>query len=122
MSKQPLALAEVKKIPTPKSATKSVVNQKKIHELLRLVVEGEQDQAEAMIKKDKNLLLAAGRIIDLSGREFERITAFQYALWALDWHMWTMIQKYLPTERKPSSGPCWNQKVRRMANILAYNC
>ncbi|MBS0351566.1 MAG: hypothetical protein JSR33_10365, partial [Proteobacteria bacterium] len=34
----------------------------------------------------------------LSGREFKQITAFQYALWALDYHMWTMIQKYLPQE------------------------
>ena len=26
------------------------------------------------------------------------MTAFQYALWSVDWHMWTMIQKYLPIE------------------------
>jgi hypothetical protein len=37
-------------------------------------------------------------VTDLSGREFKGITAFQYALWALDWHMWTMIKKYLPRE------------------------
>jgi hypothetical protein len=60
------------------------------------VAEGEQDKAEALIQKDKNLLLHAGTVMDLSGREFKDITAFQYALWALDWHMWTMIQKYLP--------------------------
>lgn len=69
-----------------------------IEQLLKLVVEGEQDQAEALIKKDPQLLLATGNIIDLSGRSFENITAFQYALWAMDYHMWTMIQKYLPVE------------------------
>jgi hypothetical protein len=42
----------------------------------------------------------AGRVTDLSGREFQSITAFQYALWALDWHMWAMIQKYLPVEQQ----------------------
>ena len=71
---------------------------KRWSQLLRFVAEGEQDKAEALIQKDKNLLLHAGTVTDLSGREFKRITAFQYALWAMDWHMWTMIQKYLPKE------------------------
>ena len=75
-----------------------MVDQKAVEKLLRLVAEGEQDQAEEMLKKDKNLLLVAGTVTDLSGREFKQITAFQYALWALDWHMWRMMQKYLPTE------------------------
>jgi hypothetical protein len=71
---------------------------KALGELLKCVAEGEQDQAEALIKKDSKLLLAAGKVTDLSGRTFDNITAFQYALWAMDYHMWTMIQKYLPTE------------------------
>ena len=67
-------------------------------QLLRYVAEGEQDEAEKLIEGNKNLLLHAGTVTDLSGREFKGITAFQYALWAMDWHMWTMIQKYLPEE------------------------
>ena len=67
-------------------------------ELLQYVAEGEQDKAEALIQTDKNLLLHTGTVKDLSGREFKPITAFQYALWAMDCHMWTMIQKYLPQE------------------------
>ncbi|MBS0349593.1 MAG: protein kinase [Proteobacteria bacterium] len=67
-------------------------------QLLQFVAEGEQDKAEAMIQKDKNLLLTKGNVKDLSQREFKQITAFQYALWAMDWHMWKMIRKYLPTE------------------------
>ena len=69
-----------------------------MNQLLQYVAEGEQDKAEELIQKDKNLLLHAGTVKDLSGREFKQITAFQYALWAMDWHMWTMIQKYLPQE------------------------
>lgn len=71
---------------------------KAVDKLLKFVAEGEQDKAEKMIKKDKSLLLAAGTVTDLSKREFKQITAFQYALWALDWRMWKMIQKYLPEE------------------------
>jgi hypothetical protein len=66
--------------------------------LLRLVVEGEQDQVEEMIKKDKSLLLYAGPVTDLSGRKFKQITGFQYALWAMDSCMWKMFQNYLPEE------------------------
>ena len=71
---------------------------KALGQLLQFVVEGEQDKAEALIRENKNLLLHAGTVTDLSNREFKQITAFQYALWALDWHMWRMIQKYLPRE------------------------
>ena len=78
---------------TPKPA-----DEKALSQLLQYVAEGEQDKAEALIQKDKNLLLHAGTVTDLSSREFKQITAFQYALWAMDWHMWTMIQKYLPRE------------------------
>ena len=39
-----------------------------------------------------------GDVTDPSGREFEEITAFQYALWALDWHMWTMMLEFMSNE------------------------
>lgn len=81
-----------------KSAAAAVVDEKPLGQLLRFVAAGEQDQAEALIKQDSKLLLAAGSVTDLSDRTFEDITAFQYALWAMDYHMWTMIQKYLPAE------------------------
>jgi serine/threonine protein kinase len=85
--------------PVPeKSAAPVVMNEKALDQLLKFVAEGEQDQAEALIEKDSKLLLGAGKVTDLSGRMFDNITAFQYALWAMDYHMWTMIQKHLPTE------------------------
>jgi hypothetical protein len=74
------------------------VDAETLGQLLQFVAEGEQDKAEELIKKDNNLLLHAGTVTDLSGREFKSIAAFQYALWAMDWHMWTMMQKYLPKE------------------------
>ena len=86
-------------MPSPKPALKPV-DQKSLSQLLRYVAEGEQDKAEALIQTDKNLLLYAGTVKDLSGQEFKQITAFQYALWAMDWHMWKMIQKYLPEEQQ----------------------
>ncbi len=74
------------------------VNQKEVEEFLRLVAEGEQDKAEAMLKRNPALALVPGDVTDLSKRTFNGITAFQYSVWALDWHMWTMIRKYLPPE------------------------
>lgn len=69
-----------------------------LEEFLRLVAGGEQNQAEAMLKNNPNLALVPGDVTDLSKRTFTNITAFQYSVWALDWHMWTMIRKYLPDE------------------------
>jgi hypothetical protein len=60
------------------------------------VAKGEQDEAEAMLQSIPGLELTSGNVTDLSGRTFENITGFQYAIWALDWHMWSMILKYIP--------------------------
>ena len=62
------------------------------------VVKGQQRQAEEMLKKNRHLALASGTVTDHANRTFNYITGFQYAVWALDWHMWSMIQKYLPEE------------------------
>ena len=59
---------------------------------------GEQDEAKEMLKINPELLLHKGDVTDYSNRTFKGITAFQYALWALDWHMWMMIKKYLPDD------------------------
>lgn len=71
---------------------------------LQCVVRGEQKQAEEMLKEAqkqnselfKCLLTMKARVMDLSGRIFKKITAFQYTLWAKDRHMWEMLLKYLP--------------------------
>ena len=65
---------------------------------LEHVVKGEQRQAEGMLKKYPQLAMAQGSVTDHAGRTFNDITGFQYAVWALDWHMWSMIREYLPLE------------------------
>lgn len=72
---------------------------KEVYQLLQWVAEGEESKAEAMLYKDKRLLLLKGEVQDLAGRTFKEITAFQYALWALDWRMWKMILRFLPKEQ-----------------------
>jgi hypothetical protein len=72
----------------------------------RHIARGEQDQAEAMLKKQPLLALAKGRFDDISdlrclkkGDEFERvfqnISGWQYAIWAGDIHMCRMIKRCL---------------------------
>ncbi len=65
---------------------------------LKFIVSGEQEYAEKMIQKKPELLLYSGTVVDLSKRKFTQITGLQYAMWALDWHMWKMIMKYIPKE------------------------
>lgn len=63
---------------------------------LQLVAYGEQELAESLLKQNPDFSLKTGDIIDLSKRSFTEATAFQYALWSLDWNMWSMLQKYIP--------------------------
>lgn len=76
-----------------------------VEKLLRHVARGEQNQAKSMISgwffKMPELLLERGTVTDYSGRTFEYVTAFQYALWALDRHMWEMILAVCPAQYKP---------------------
>ena len=57
---------------------------------------------EGLLKVKPELGSVPGRVIDLSGRIFEGITGFQYATWALDRHMWTMLLKYMSSEQAAS--------------------
>ena len=66
--------------------------------LLRYVSMGYQNGAEDILKKNPDLLLMKGEFTDPFGRYFSGISAFQYAVWARDRHMWDMIRQYLPNE------------------------
>jgi hypothetical protein len=70
----------------------------KVKALLQYVAFGEETKAERLMKNDPKLLLMKGQVTDYSNRTFRDITAFQYAIWALDEHMWNVILKYLPKE------------------------
>lgn len=65
---------------------------------IEAVAFGEQEKAEAMAQQNPDLLLMASDITDCAGRHFKQITAFQYAIWALDWNMWEMLRKYIPED------------------------
>jgi serine/threonine protein kinase len=77
---------------------KPKVDAKELQEFLNHVAWGRQDEAEAMLKINKDLALAAGDVTDHAKRTFKNITGFQYAVWALDWKMWTMLLPYLSPE------------------------
>jgi len=71
-------------------------DQEHIDKLLDLVMRGDQDEAEALIKANPQLLNQKGRGKEYhNNREFRSITPFQYALWALDWYMWDMMMRYM---------------------------
>ena len=74
------------------------VSKKDIQVFLDLIVSGQQIKVEEMLKKNKDLILASGTVTDNAKRIFNNITGFQYAIWALDVHMWTMLLNYLTPE------------------------
>lgn len=67
-----------------------------VRKLLHYVARGDHNAVEAMLKKDMSLIFKRGVVTDCSGREFENISAFQYALWALDKHMWAAMIACIP--------------------------
>ena len=80
---------------------------------LNNVALGAQNKAEAMLKKTPGLVLGKGTCTDQAGRTFKEISGFQYALWALDWHMWDMILAYfdqVPEGKTSASEQCGSQE------------
>lgn len=67
-----------------------------VRKLLHHVTRGEHDAVKAMLKKDMSLIFKRGAVTDCSGREFENISGFEYALWALDKHMWAAMIACIP--------------------------
>ena len=71
-----------------------------VRKLLHHVTRGEHDVVKAMLKQDINLIFKRGFVTDCSGREFENISGFEYALWALDKHMWAAMIECIPRMKK----------------------
>eukprot|EP01126_Amoeba_proteus_P025586 TRINITY_DN2548_c0_g1_i5.p1 TRINITY_DN2548_c0_g1~~TRINITY_DN2548_c0_g1_i5.p1 ORF type:complete len:258 (-),score=13.40 TRINITY_DN2548_c0_g1_i5:390-1163(-) len=92
------ARAEAARAEAARAEAVRKIMENELPKFLQLVVEGEQDQAEKMLKQIPELALYSGMVTDLSGRTFNNITGFQYAVWALDSHMWNMIRNYLSIE------------------------
>ncbi|CEK09934.1 hypothetical protein [Legionella hackeliae] len=71
-----------------------------VRKLLHHVTRGEHDAVKAMLKKDMSLIFKKGLVTDCSGREFENISPFEYALWALDKHMWATMIACIPQNQE----------------------
>lgn len=71
---------------------------KELHAFLRHVAWGEYEAVQAMLKKNMSLLFKRDMMKDCSGRTFECISGFEYALWALDKHMWTAMIECIPQD------------------------
>jgi len=73
----------------------------KVAYLLKQVVKSDYDSVETILEQDASLLLRKGQARDCC-RTFQDITAFQYALWALDWQMWTIMLFYFYKKKQMS--------------------
>ncbi|KTD42505.1 hypothetical protein [Legionella quateirensis] len=71
-----------------------------VRKLLHHVTRGEHDVVKAMLKQDISLIFKRGKVTDCSGREFENISGFEYALWALDKHMWATMIECIPSNEE----------------------
>ena len=67
--------------------------------LLYYVMRSELDKVAVALEKNPNLLKMKGTITDLSGRPFRNITPLQYAQWALDNNMQSLMAKYLSQDK-----------------------
>jgi hypothetical protein len=67
-----------------------------VRKLLHHVVRGQHDAVQSILTDDISFMFRRGFVMDCSGREFENISAFEYALWALDKHMWTVMITCIP--------------------------
>ncbi|HRD70311.1 MAG TPA: F-box protein [Legionella sp.] len=64
---------------------------KSLQNFLHHVVRGEHDAVKELLKNNIRLLIQRDQIIDCSKRMFLYVSGFEYALWALDKHMWTAM-------------------------------
>ena len=95
---QPSKLTPLECVQQVEAASKTVqdkIDQNDLTALLKWVTEGHLEEVEKLLKKNPSLGLGTGTIMDLSGRAFNKITALQYAAWALDAEMTELIIKYL---------------------------
>lgn len=84
-----------------------------MQELLAHVVDGHLENVGRLLTANLALVEAAGSITDRSDRTFNGITAFQYAIWALDMEMCELILRYLP-------GPSGAMQLRSLESNPAH--
>ncbi|QEY51317.1 F-box protein [Legionella longbeachae] len=79
-----------------------------VRKLLHHVVRGQHDAVQLILTDDISLMFKRGKVTDCSEREFENISSFEYALWALDKHMWAKMITCVPQ----------NEESKRILEIL----
>lgn len=80
----------------------TLTTEDQVAQFFKYVGYGKQEEAESILKANPELANAYGDLTDCSvqsktyvPRTWKNITAFQYAVLSLDYHMWVMIQKYM---------------------------
>jgi hypothetical protein len=99
----PIAKLQLSSLTLGDKSSVQKAERRDVQKFLNYVAAGQQNEAEAMLMKNPHLASATGDVVE-SNRSFQWITGFQYALWALDVHMWRMIQKYLSPENARAQG------------------
>lgn len=74
------------------------IRPKEIKNFFNQLIKGNLEKCSELLDKEKRLVGIQNNIVDLSDRNFNQITALQYALLALDVEMWTLIAKHLSQE------------------------
>ncbi len=67
-----------------------------VFKLLHYGVRSQRNAVKAITNNEIKLIFQRAKVIDCSGRVFENISAFEYALWALDQFMWETLLQNIP--------------------------
>ena len=73
---------------------------KPLQNFLHHVVRGEHDKVKGFLQKDFHLIVQRDQVTDCSNRTFHFISGFEYTLWALDKHMWTIMLDCIPQNKE----------------------
>ncbi len=73
-----------------------------IRKFLHYGTRGEYGIVKAMLTDTIELIYEQGSVTDCSGRTFEKISLFEYTLWAKDKPMWTVMLECIPQNEKRS--------------------
>lgn len=71
---------------------------RKIMHFLNKIIQREHELVKRLLQEDIYLLCKKTKLRDLSGREFDAISGFEYALWALDKYQWEDMLACLPKD------------------------
>ncbi len=71
-----------------------------VSKLLHHVAHGKHDAVQLILTDNISLIFKRGKVTDCSGREFENISGFEYALWAMDKHMWAKMIACIPENKE----------------------